>query len=261
MGDAKPNPDQDGPEFGDTTTIQDDLGNSVVIPGGFHLDAESGTSVEEGIVIEDANGNQFVWIPTGAYQTSTGAKTNELTRRNFSSSDATAISGDAATSGGAGNNYYGEGDSRSVAYGQIAAFKASVSPKSETNTNGNGGFYIGRYEQGIGNVCKAGVVTYTNITRDTAKTQAEAMYGAESSVKSELISSYAWDTALNFICQTNSAGYTLAITASSSYGNMGTGIKQNTGADANDDYSNIHDFWEIAMNGPQNMLAIQIIHA
>ena len=65
MGDAKPNPDQDGPVYGTTTPIQDDQGNTVVIPGGFHLDAESGTSVEEGIVIEDANGNQFVWIPTG----------------------------------------------------------------------------------------------------------------------------------------------------------------------------------------------------
>lgn len=65
---------------------------------------------------------------------------------------------------------------------------------------------------------------------------------------SELISSYAWDTALNFICQTNSAGYTLATTTSSSYGNIGTGNKQNTGAYSADQYSNIHDLlgncWE-----------------
>lgn len=58
---------------------------------------------------------------------------------------------------------------------------------------------------------------------------------------SELISSYAWDTALNFICQTNSAGYTLATTTSSSYGNIGTGSRKNTGVDTNDNYSNIHD--------------------
>ena len=65
---------------------------------------------------------------------------------------------------------------------------------------------------------------------------------------SELISSYARDTALNFICQTNSAGYTLATTTSSSYGNIGTGNKQNTGAYSADQYSNIHDLlgncWE-----------------
>ena len=193
--------------------------------------------MEEGIVIEDSNGNQFVWIPTGTYQTSTGVKTNELSRRNFSS-EATPISGDAVTSGNGGSYYYGEGDSRSVASAQIAAFKASA--ESVAN-GGKGGFYIGRYEQGAGNVCKYNQTPYVNVTRDQAKSQAEAMYGEESSVESELISSYAWDTALNFICQTNSAGYTLATTTSSSYGNLETGIKQNTGVYSADYYSNIHD--------------------
>ena len=245
MGDAKPNPDQDGPEYKNTTTIQDDLDNEVVIPGGFHLDKDSGTSVEEGIVIEDANGNQFVWIPTGTYKTSSGAKTNNLSRRTFTSSGATEVNGDSVIS----TYYYGEGDSHSVAYSQIAAFKASASPKSEANPDGSGGFYIGRYEQGTGNVCKYNQVPYVNVTRDTAKSQAEAMYsGKNNNVVSELISSYAWDTALNFICQTNSVGYTLATTTSSSYGNIGTGSRKNTGVDTNDDYSKIHDLlgncWE-----------------
>ena len=238
MGDAKPTEGQDGPKFENTTTIQDDSGNSVVIPGGFHLDAESGTKVEEGIVIEDDNGNQFVWIPTGTYQTSTGLKTNNLARRTFTSSGATEVSGDGVIEG----SYYGEGDSRSVASTQIAAFKASASPKSETNPNGKGGFYIGRYEQGTGNVCKYNQTPYVNVTRDTAKSQAEAMYsGKNNNVVSELISSYAWDTALNFICQTNSAGYILATTTSRDYGNFYPGSRQNTGTYSADNYSNIHD--------------------
>ena len=240
MGDAKPNPGQDGPTFDKTTSITDATGsNTVVIPGGFHLDTDSGTSVEEGIVIEDENGNQFVWIPTGTYQTSSGAKTNNLSRRTFTSSGATEVSGDTEISDGS-YYYYGEGNSNSVAYSQIGAFKDSVSR--------NGGFYIGRYELGSGNVVKAGVAPMTDITRDTAKSQAEVMYSGNSYVVSELISSYAWDTALNFICQTNSEGYTLATTANSSYGNMGTSSKKNTGAYAADNYSNIHDLlgncWE-----------------
>ena len=259
MGDAKPNPDQDGPEFGDTTIILDDLDNEVVIPGGFHLDKNSGTKVEEGIVIEDANGNQFVWIPTGTYNvtevvdndgTKDGKLTNNLERRTFTSSGATEVTADNGD-GVVNSYYYGEGSTQytSVAKNQIAAFKASASPKSEANPDGNGGFYIGRYEQGTENVCKAGVAPYGNITRDTAKGQAEAMYGGKNNnVVSELISSYAWDTALNFICQTNSAGYTLATTTSSSYGNIGTGSRQNTGAYSADNYSNIHDLlgncWE-----------------
>ena len=125
----------------------------------------------------------------------------------------------------------------SVAKNQIDAFKAS----SITNE----GFYIGRYEQGQGNVCKAGVNPYANITRNDAKTQAEAMYSGNEFVTSELISSYAWDTALNFICQTNEEGYLLATTTDSKYGNIGTGLlisnRTKTGEYEADNYSNIHD--------------------
>ena len=137
---------------------------------------------------------------------------------------------------------YGEGDSRSVAYGQIGAFKASA---ESTVNGGKGGFYIGRYEQGTGNVCKAGVAPYTNISRDNAKTQAESLCSSNNNVESELISSYAWDTALNFICQTNvedGEEYNLSITTSSNYANLGTDKKENTGEYAADNYSNIHDF-------------------
>ena len=233
---------EDGLPYANTTEIQDGLGNKVVIPGGFHLDKSSGKNVEDGIVIEDGDGNQFVWIPTGTYNvtdavdndgTKDGKLTNNLSRRTFTDTGATEVSGDNAID----YYYYGEGSSSSVASSQIGAFKDSVSK--------NGGFYIGRYEQGTGNVVKAGVASYTNITRDTAKSQIEAMYGegdVESEyVVSELISSYAWDTALNFICQTNSEGYQLATTTEEQYGNIGTKKKENTGAYANDNYSNIHD--------------------
>ena len=225
-----------------TTTVKDDLQNDVVIPGGFGIASDSGTKVEEGIVIEDASGNQFVWIPTGTYNVSTtinssGKLTNNLTRRTFSSGGATEVSGDSAIE----SYFYGEGDSRSVASGQIGAFKASA---ESTTNGGKGGFYIGRYEQGTGNVIQAGVAPYVDITRDNAKKQAEAICSSNNNVESELISSYAWDTALNFICQTNVAsgeGYNLAITTSSTYGNLGTGSKKNTGAYTADNYSNIHD--------------------
>ena len=244
---AKPNPSEDGPKFEDTTTIIDDLDNPVKIPGGFHLDKDSGTKVEEGIVIEDDAGNQFVWIPVGEYNVSTtinssGKLTNELTRREWADknvvAEPTPVNGDAAI---AGRNveeyneyYYGEGNENSVAKDQIEGFKTS----SITNK----GFYIGRYEQGEGNVCKAGVNPYAEITRDNAKTQAEAMYNRNSYVISELISSYAWDTALNFICQTNEEGYKLATTTDSTYGNIGTKDKTQTGEYRADNYSNIHDF-------------------
>ena len=239
IDDIKPNPDEDGEKVENTTTITDDLDNEVVIPGGFHLASDSGTKVEEGIVIEDDAGNQFVWIPTGTYNVSNSINsskklTNNLTRRSWGEANVvvepTEVSGDNVIN----RYFYGEGDSRSVAYEQIGEFKESA--------NKNGGFYIGRYEQGTGNIVKAGVAPYTKITRDNAKTQAEAMYNSNSNVESELISSYAWDTALNFICQTNSEGYILATAFSSKYGNIFTDSVYKTGTYEADDYNNIHDF-------------------
>ena len=241
VDEAKPNPDEDGPVFIDTTPITDDEGNTIVIPGGFHLDEESGTKVEEGIVIEDEKGNQFVWIPTGTYQTSSGAKTNNLTRRLYEytgdnkPANVTEIEGDNQIREGSmvASYFYGEGDSRSGFSAQIDSFKKSA---ETTENGGNGGFYIGRYEQGTGNVCQKGLEMYGNVTRNQAVEAADAMYNGNKYVISELINSYAWDTALNFICQTNPEGYTLATNA------IGVGSRHTTGGNINDKYSNIYDF-------------------
>ena len=237
-----------GLKYTNTTAITDDIGNIVYIPGGFKVSSDSAIKVEEGIVIEDSEGNQFVWIPTGTYQTSSGDKTNELTRRQWATiantvQEPTPISGDEAASGYDGAYYYGEGDSRSVAHDSINDFLNSAKPVSE---GGHGGFYIGRYEQGTGNVCKAGVDGYVSVTRDQAKAQAERMYSGKEEIKatSQLISSYAWDTALNFMCQNSEYGYELATTTSSDRGNIGTGEgeKTQTGGYVKDCYSNIYDF-------------------
>ena len=49
---------ESGKSFDNTTIIKDDLDNDVTIPGGFHIAEDSGTKVEEGIVIEDLYGYQ-----------------------------------------------------------------------------------------------------------------------------------------------------------------------------------------------------------
>ena len=40
---------------------------TVKIPAGFKVAEDSGTTIDEGIVIEDANRNQFVWVPVKTY--------------------------------------------------------------------------------------------------------------------------------------------------------------------------------------------------
>ena len=260
---------ENGTKYTDTTPIKDDLENTVYIPGGFHLAKDSGTKVEEGIVIEDDSGNQFVWIPTGEYNVTEevekitepdeqdGKLTNELSRRTFTESGSTIVSGDSVIE----SYYYGEGDSRSCTIvdgvNSIDAFLSRAKPVSE---GGKGGFYIGRYEAGTEAertskndplttpLVQANKYPYVYVTRNQAKQKAETMYSGKSEIKatSQLISSYAWDTALNYICQTNEKGYLLATTKSSSYGNIGTNNKTQTGqykvdGIESDKYSNIYD--------------------
>ena len=254
VADLKPGEGEEVTILENTTPIADELNNTIYVPGGFGIAEDSGTKVEEGIVLEDANGNQFVWIPVGEYKVSTtinaeGKLTNNLSRRTFTSSGATEVSDDSVIE----LNYYGEGATQdkygepitTVAKDQIEIFK--------TKARNKGGFYIGRYEAGTEEertsksdplttpLVQANKNAYVYVTRDQAKDQSEAMYSENEFVKSELISSYAWDTALNYICQTNIAGYTLATTTSSTYGNINTSKKELTGAYTADKYSNICD--------------------
>ena len=58
-----------GETLTDTTTVIDDSGDEVTIPGGFELADDSPTEADDGIVIQDSDGNQFVWIPVPDYTT------------------------------------------------------------------------------------------------------------------------------------------------------------------------------------------------
>ncbi len=81
-----PEPEPGPPTIEDTTGIQeetvqveDDYGNKVTIPKGFEVVEEEGTTVPEGIVIQDKDGNQFVWIPVGrVYKDNTGTNYSDI---------------------------------------------------------------------------------------------------------------------------------------------------------------------------------------
>ena len=235
-----------GLPYKNTTIIKDDLDNDVKIPGGFNIAEDSGTKIEEGIVIEDKKGNQFVWIPVGEYNVSTsinegGKLINNLSRRTFTTTESREVSEDDAI----GTYFFGEGNTNSVAKDQIEGFK--------TSANNNKGFYMGRYEAGTeaertadGDVLTIPLVQanknpYVYVTKNQAKMQAEAMYSENTYVTSELMSSYAWDTMLNFICQTNEKGYLLSRTTDSIYGNLETSSKKLTGTYLSDNYCNLYD--------------------
>ena len=247
--------------FAETTIIKDDLENEIVIPGGFKIPDDSGTLVEDGIVIEEiTTGNQYVWIPVGSYKTTSGAKTNELTRRTFSGASATPIEKGEVIEGTGENAYkfYGEENEASclnqynILNEDDENYKYSLN-YFESQAIKNGGFYIGRFEvgkDGSNLVIQQNKLTYYNVTRDKALEDAKTFSAGNSNTVTSLISSYAWDTALNFICQNSEAGYELAITDSQEYGNIDTGnttaSRLYTGtykynSEVSDKYSNIYD--------------------
>ena len=201
-----------GDEFEKDTTIKDDLQNEVRIPGGFHIAEDSATKVEDGIVIEDDIGNQFVWIPakTGAgatIHTTLGDKTLVYQRTALDDQVATgeidATTNSEKIKSSSSESYY---------------YTEKMPTDEEASVNVNGGYYIGRYEAGdkvstdAGKMrasgdnqqnevsIKAGQAPYVWATYENQKKLAEGMDTVRKYTGiTKLTSSYAWDTAINFI--------------------------------------------------------------
>ena len=177
------------------TTVKDSLGNQVVVPAGFKV-VNKDANVTDGIVVEDVShsataGSQFVWIPVGeVIKDSAGNKeTITLGRYDFDDKgNATAYSG-SYTEDTAANHKY-----KNTIAKDIEDFKNKVN-------NITHGYYIGRYESrknGTQVTVKASDTVYNNITQPNAATLSRGMY-SDSNFESDLMNSYAWDTAIVFL--------------------------------------------------------------
>ena len=225
-----------GTVFKDTTTLEDTYGNQVKIPKGFKIANDSATDVTGGIVIEDATytntiGSQFVWIPVGTGENAIKKANNEtvdiaLGRYEFTeNSDGTITTSEFSESGWTEDTTASHNSSYKNAIAKdIEQFK--------TSANSNHGYYIGRYEAGKTDndgfmVCKSEQKVWNNITQPKASEVSRNMYGSEAKVTSDLINSYAWDTAIVFIqkCGTESNSSTYSYTV----GQSSTSTLQTTG--------------------------------
>jgi len=184
--------------FDSNTRLIDDLNNNLIIPEGFKIAEDSGTKVEDGIVIEDKDGNQFVWIP---------AKTGDgVTVHTKAKGDVTIVYK---------RTDYGK------QYGSYSDYSETLPTDEETSVNANGGYYIGRYEAGDkesteAKTMRAGEtenktvtikkdqVPYNYVSIANCKSLAERMSSTQGySAQTKLVSSYAWDTAISFMQITN----------------------------------------------------------
>ncbi len=192
--------------------ITDEFGNRITVPAGFKIKVDdttnNATTVNKGIVIIDSNENEFVWIPTGKIYTDTekteeNAKTIELNRYTFDSSGNPTAQNDAVI-----ESYYQELATSTL--GNTTA-KDINDFKTKASATGSGGFYIGRYEartatarSASGNTLttlttKASDYVYNWVTQIQAADLARNMYKDATTFTSDLMNSYAWDTATLFL--------------------------------------------------------------
>lgn len=253
------------------TKAVDAYGNKITIPKGFKVLAhgtEAGSAtytysgdtipaVQDGIVIENGtDGNQFVWVPVGTIKNksddSKGA-TSTITLGRYSSF--TATNGVYTPAQVASVENYTQAVEISNKYQELSTFRdGSKSDGSENATArdlktfiemslANGGYYIARYEASGDSskiYSKYDKKVLTDIFQPKAASLAREMYGEvkennELIYASDLVNSYAWDTAIIFI-QT----YSTETDASSYASKNKSTSKANTGTN-NDKYCNIWD--------------------
>ncbi len=188
----------------ENTEVEDSLGNKVVIPAGFKV-VNPEANVEDGIVIEDVSheataGSQFVWIPVGTIQTSSGEKTITLSRYTFDFDGTPTDQGTNII-----ESYYQELSTST--YGNTVAKDIEGFIESAEE---NGGYYLGRYEARTATsrtssgddltqiTEKPDEYVYNYVTQPQAASLSQGMY-SDSNFESDLVNSYAWDTAIVFI--------------------------------------------------------------
>ena len=195
----------------ETYIYTDAEGNTAKIPAEFAVSNVEGENlVSKGLVIIGSNGNEYVWIPCteDTYKREewgmeeykgTKAMKDELTLTGVTPSDEEVQNGITAT----------------VLNEIIEQVKSEIS-----SVKNNGGYYIGRYEVGKENnnaVINANKEPYSNIKWSEAYKQAKGI-DVGTSANSYLCSSYAWDTAINFI-QTHSTATNYATSRDNFNGN------------------------------------------
>ena len=204
----------------DNTLAKDNLGNPITIPAGFEV-VNPNDNVEDGIVVRDKThtktaGSEFVWIPVGNVKTrDKGTIKIELKRYVFNENGTVneeltkTKPGDELRTSANVSAYYTEGLENSSTANTHAKNIETFKSKAESSH----GYYIGRYEARDKDVtaartdsssktnqlvCTADNYVYNNVTQSQAATLSRGMYEG-TPFESDLINSYAWDTATLFL--------------------------------------------------------------
>ena len=185
----------------------------------FHYDTS--TSVDTGLVIKDANGNEYVWVVVP--KTTAVYKTTGLGKTTFTDADYTSIEKDLkdytstyVTTSGYSDTWYA--DNQNEGWLSETEYK-TLKNSMLKSVYENGGFYVGRYEAGIIEnrtsesatnsdgkytiegmpvpVTKADAYPYTYVTRTQAQNLASNVNSGTKT--SSLMFGVQWDLVLAFM--------------------------------------------------------------
>lgn len=233
------------------------------IPNGFY--AVEGTQIESGFVISDVkgddlyntkSGNQYVWIPVDGIlgedgKTVQNAADGEiiLGRYVFKKDGTIDTQLTPTTLGGKINSHSGSNSFTETSIGNGNTVAKDIEGFIQS-VRENGGYYIARFEASKG---KNGKVeskynknVWNNITQSSAVKACQNIY---TEINSDLINSYAWDTAILFIQKYGKTNYSQQRT-------LNHDVISNTGL-ANDMQLNICDMasncWEWSTESSSNV--------
>ena len=171
-------------EYMQTNTKVTYSDGDVWVPEGFRISTDAAETVQGGVVIEDKDGNQFVWVPV-------------------------------ATIADYKRTWYTGWDS-------FSDYLEALPEDEKTSVERYKGFYIGRYEAGDKEnteakrlrssndvtktvTIKANQAPYNYVKRTQAVSLAEGFATKQGyKAKTKLVSSYAWDTTIAFLQKVNS---------------------------------------------------------
>ena len=233
------------------TTVKDNLGNKVVVPAGFKV-INPTENVTNGIVVEDVTheatkGSQFVWIPVGdVIKDSAGNKETITLGRYVFNEDGTIDTALSKTEPGEQiqpsgySDYFTEGLKDSTTSNTHAKDIEDFKNKVNNITHG---YYIGRYEARDKDatktrtrsssktnqvVCTANNYVYNYITQYQVAELSRGMYN-DRNFESDLMNSYAWDTAIVFLQKFDNRANKASLKPYSQQTSLNTGSLANQG--------------------------------
>ena len=205
------------------------------LPKGF--EQVEGTTLENGLTIQDSKGNQYVWIEVP--KTSEVYPTAGLNIKDFTTEEYTAIETDLHTY----TNDYRDGTSYKDEYysdattGLKSEQYTALKQKMLKSVYKNGGFYIGKYETGIEStpktsgsstttpeeipVIKQNAYPYNYVTCSQAQTLANKMESGN--YTSSLMFGVQWDLVLKYL-ETKGTAQADLKTDSTSWGNYSNNL-------------------------------------